>query len=297
MAAIAKISLRILFFWWMAVVSLSAAETGLFVSFDKTTGRLSVDADNARLSDVMARIGESAGCKIVLTHKDIQERRITLNFSDHTLEQGMFVLTRNFSLALVYKAEDLDKKKGQQQQVREIWLFQNEAKLFSKQKREARLEKDRDLTGGTDMNRASPNLLQDPAGKLAQTTIEDENLASWISKLLESNSPDDQRQAVTELQKIGGEEAVSFIAGVLGHEDANLRHHAVESLKFIESRRSLQLIAQALLGDPDAGIRESALAYFIDRIDDPVALAFVRTALKDKSGKIRSQAQKALEFY
>jgi len=127
--------------------------------------------------------------------------------------------------------------------------------------------------------------------------LEDENLAFWASKLFESDSSDERRQAVTELRRIGSEDAVSVIAGVLGHENARLRRHAVESLKFLESQRSIQLIGQALMGDPDAGIRETALAYFTDRIDDPVAQAFVKTALKDKSEKIRSQAQKALEFY
>ncbi len=297
MGAIAKISLRILIFWWLAAVSFSAEGTGLFVSFDKVTGHLSVNADNARLSDVMAKIGEAAGCEIVQPQKDILDRRITQNFSDHTLEQGVLVLARDFSLALVYKTESADRKKGQQQQIREIWLFQNDAKPFDGQKREARPENDRDLQGGIDMNLASPRFLQNPAEKQKQAAFEDENLAFWASKLLESDSLDDRRQAVTELQRIGSEDAVFVIAGVLGHEDARLRHHAVESLKFLESQRSIQLIAQALQGDTDVGVRETALAYFADKINDPVALAFVRTALKDKSEKIRSQAQKALELY
>jgi hypothetical protein len=119
------------------------------------------------------------------------------------------------------------------------------------------------------------------------------NVGFWANQLFEGRDYDAKEQSITELQRIGSDDALVAITTALGDEDTRLRRHVVESLKIMDNEKAKQIIGQALLGDPDASVRKAALSYFADH-QDPISRSFLNTALKDSDEQIQKLAQKAL---
>ena len=125
---------------------------------------------------------------------------------------------------------------------------------------------------------------------------EDSEVGYWAGILFNNLDRSTREQAITELKRIGSDDAVVAIATVLGDDDAQLRRHAVESLDNMDNDRAVPLLGQALIGDKDPSVRLEAVRFFASQRNE-VSRGFLNTALKDRDQRVRELAKQALAVY
>lgn len=282
-----------------------AVEQGLDIEFDQQKESLSVNVNNVSLTEILKVVEEKSNCQFFLFGSNIDA--ITDSFSGLSLIQGIQRLAKDYSLAVIYMITDAPGNTKKIHTINQIWLFEGGSSPLGAMEKPI---------PSTALNKISPNqsvlldinkqnttvesnskLSSKQNQVLSRPLFDDETeVGFWAKQLFEASDHDTKEQSITELQRIGSDEAVVAITTVLGDSNTRLRKHAVESLKMMDTEKSTQIIAQALLGDADASVRKVALDYFIDR-QDQVSRAFLNTALQDSDTQIRKLARKALNEF
>jgi hypothetical protein len=280
-------------------------------------GTLSVHISDMPLVDILQAIGDEAGFKLVVLGS--RESRITQNFSNIPLAQGIHRLVGNRSVAIMYQIGDAPDNRKEMQDIKEVWVFdagQSEAGSPVSDTREDFLKIDAAVGSGDELSQSgkiasdagteSPNDPQkyDPsqpgAGAIKESATypqldKESDVGYWADKLINDVDRSSREQAITELQRIGSDTAVAVIATVLGDIDAKLRCHAVESLGRVDNNYAVPLLGQALLGDKDPTVRLSAVRSFANQ-NNEVSRAFLNTALQDKDAQVQALARQALGY-
>lgn len=265
-------------------------------------GTLSVQLSNRPLADVLKIIGDEVGFRLMVFGS--LESRITQDFSNLPLSEGIRRLVGNRSVAIMYRIVDAPENRKELQDIKEVWVFDSaeaagDGPVSETQEEGLKIDVtvvSPETESPKDPEETSP-VQADAAGIKAAATYplfdKESDVGYWADRLINSEDRSGREQAITELERIGSDEAVTAIAIAFADNDAELRRHAVESLGRIDNDKVVQLLGQALLGDRDPTVRLSAARCFAER-NSEVSRAFLNTALKDKDERVRAFAGKAL---
>jgi len=291
------------------------AEQRSEIKINLRKGTLSVQISNMPLVDVLQIIGDEAGFKLMMLGS--REYRITQRFSEVPLAEGIHRLAGNRSVAIMYQIVDAPDNRKAIQDIKEVWVFDSDRAAVDEPDSETRKnfsKKDPEILSSTDLSQPEnpepvtgtdstidPQKYNPPqpdgAGIKDAVTYPqfdpESDVGYWADRLIKSADRSSREQAITELQRIGSDTAVAAIATVLGDDDSQLRHHAVESLAMTDNDNAVLLIGQTLIGDRDPSVRLAAVRFFAAQ-NSEVSRAFLNTALKDKDPQVQSLARQAL---
>jgi hypothetical protein len=278
-------------------------------------GTLSVLISDMPLLDILQIIGDVAGFQLMVVGS--LESRITRNFSNIPLEEGIRRLVKNRSVAIVYQIVDAPDNRKELHNIKEVWVFDSAEGATDRQIsntaeelsnfdvavvasndliQSEKIESDAMAESASDPNRSNPPQPDEAGIKEAATYPQfdpEGDVGYWADRLINTADRSSREQAITELQRIGSDAAVAAIAIAFGDNDAQLRRHAVESLGGIDNDNAVPLLGQALLGDKDPSVRLSAVRSFANQ-NSEVSRAFLNTALTDKDKQVRTLARRAL---
>jgi hypothetical protein len=227
--------------------------------------RLSLDAEDAPLEEVLEEIVKQVGVEIII-HGEIQ-RVVSVEFSDIPLEEGLKRLIRDFDHVFVYAATE-----GGGVSVQELIIYAGEGV--------GRYEAS---TPGpiTPQKRRSPL-------KLKGTSLES------LASALEDEDPEVREEAVDLLADSEDERAVLYLSEVLlNDEDEDVRESAAMALEDLGDQRAIGALIRALR-DPEAGVRESAVDALAEIGGEEVVGPLMDT-LGDEDEDVRETAADALE--
>ncbi|MBN1545036.1 MAG: HEAT repeat domain-containing protein [Syntrophaceae bacterium] len=273
------------------------------IEVDLQKGTLSVQINNMPPVNILKIIGDEVGFRLMMIGSG--ESRITQDFSNVPLSEGIRRLVGNRSVAMMYQIVDAPDDRKELQKIKEVWVFDSAGAADDGPVSDTQ-EEDPEIDVSAESSRtASPNdpgrtdpLQPDADGMKAAETYppfdKESDVGYWTDRLVNSTDRSRREQAVTELERIGSDEAVAAIAIAFSDKDVTLRRHAVESLGRIDNVKMVHLLGQALLGDKDPSVRLSAVRYFADQ-NNEVSRAFLNTALKDHDEKVKALARQALE--
>ncbi len=230
--------------------------------------RISVSLVGAPLADVLHRIGQETGIRILL-YGDCNEP-LSMSFDDLPIDKALHRLTSNHSLSLIYhltpsNASRPDEKKN----ILEAWFFGSNSSRHTNGK-----------TNGafTDISPVQPIKI----AELRQTL----------------NTPNttfsDQYQIIMRLSATGDSASVMAMASCLGSDDKELRKLLVDGISSAQDERSIQILGQILYGDSDSEVRMKAVRGLADRQDEPAAHAFLKGALSSTDEEVQDLAQQLL---
>ena len=296
----------------------TSAEPRSEIKINLRAGTLSVHINNMPLVDILRTIGDEAGFKLVALGS--LKSRITQNFSDIPLAEGIHRLVGNRSVAIMYQIVDAPDNRKKLQDIKEVWVFGSVRAAADgpvSDTRESLSKNDAAIVSSGDLgqpenlesvdrtespndrdknNPPQPGVAGIKEAKTYPQFDKESEAGYWADRLINNSDRPSREQAITELERIGSDTAVAAIATVLGDNDAQLRRHAVESLGRTDNENAVQLLGQALLGDKDLSVRLSAVRSFAN-LNDEVSRAFLNTALKDKDAQVQSLARQALGYY
>lgn len=271
-------------------------------------GTLSVHISDMPLVDILQIIGDEAGFRLMVLGP--LESRITQNFSNISLSKGIRRLVGNRSIAIIYQIVDAPDNRKELQDIKEVWVFDSaeaaaDSRVSDTQKELLKIDvavvSSDDLMQSEKIESDDPGKNNPPrpdaAGIKEAATYppfdKESDVGYWADRLINNDDRSSRERAITELQRIGSDDAVAAIATAFADNDVELRRHAVESLSRIDSDNAVQLLGQALLGDKDPSVRLSAVRHFANHHSE-VSRAFLNTALTDKDGQVQALARQAL---
>ena len=235
--------------------------------------RVTVDVENAELSDVLAELAEQAGFQLAT---DADLGRVTAAFTVGSVEQALQRLVNDHELMLVYSAS-----RGQTGgALTHVEVFASPASpeasrrgaASSAAQRSAALSEIATLVQPSERGRAEPRLVQ----------------------LLDTASDADVRARATwALGQTAGPLAAPALARALADSAANVRLQAIAALRNVEGPRSIPAITGVLRGDPDARVRRSA-ARTLGTLGTPEAVEALRTSSEDPDALVRREIGRAL---
>jgi hypothetical protein len=265
-------------------------------------GTLSVHIYNMPLVDILQIIGDEVGFRLMMIGSG--ESRITQNFSNIPLSEGIRRLVGNLSVAIMYQIVDAPDNRKELQDIKEVWVFDSAEATADGPVSDTREE---DLKIDVAVVSSETESLNDPgetnpvqpdaAGIKEAATYpqfdKESDVGYWADRLINNADRSSREQAITELRLIGSDAAVAAIAIAFADNDVQLRRHAVESLGRVDNVNAVQLLGQALLGDRDPSVRLSAVRFFANQ-NSEVSRAFLNTALTDKDKQVQALARQAL---
>jgi HEAT repeat protein len=241
------------------------AESPLKVDWNKA--RLSVNADNAELSQVLRELARQTGIKIIGS-QDMRQR-VTIHFSDVSLEKGLKSLLDGVDYAVLGDLSSPEKARAAQVVVFR-WLGASNSNRSVASKTEA---------SGVPKPRAAlkpgtPSPEEQAAGQQDKALAAVEAAAAKgdqdaLSKAVQSSDPAVQAQAFEELSKINSQVALDALSSVLKSDQPTQRLQA------------LQLLDQSDHADNDAVI--SAMGQALNA-DDPSIKDYAIQALARRGG-------------
>jgi hypothetical protein len=256
-------------------------------------GTLSIYVSDMPLVDVLQLIADEVGFKLMI-HGSHQSR-ITQDFANIPLEEGIRRLVGNRSVAIMYQIVAASNNRKELQDIKTVWVFDSAETIAAGPVSNTR----EDLLKAEAPNEPEKDKPPQPnaAGINEATTYpqfdKESDVGYWADTLINNADRSSREQAIIELQRIGSDAAVAAIATAFSDNDAQLRRHAVESLGRVDNMNAVQLLGQALIGDKDPSVRLSAVRFFADQ-NSEVSRAFLNTALTDKNEQVQALAKQAL---
>lgn len=265
-------------------------------------GTLSVHLSNMPLVDILKIIGGEAGFRLMMVGSG--KSRITQDFSNLPLSEGIRRLVGNRSVAMMYRIVDAPDNRKELQDIKEVWVFDAVGAAAEGPVSDVREEARKIDVAVLLTEKEPPNDLKekkpvkpDAGGFKAAATYppfdKESDVGYWAERLISSDDLSGREQAITELERIGSDDAVAAIGIAFADDDVELRRHAVESLGRMDNDNVVQLLGQALLGDRDPSVRLSSVRCFADQ-NSEVSRAFLNTALADEDKKVQAMARQAL---
>ncbi|MFQ5773597.1 MAG: HEAT repeat domain-containing protein [Kiloniellaceae bacterium] len=253
-------------------------------------GLVSLDARNVPLEDVLRAIAEQAGFRLVL--KGDLSTPVTWSFKDVPVDRGVArLLGTASSLALYAPAPD-----GRGSVLAEVRVLRGSSDA---------------VAGASGVARAAPiqpawavpaptsePLEEDPETRLERVRgLVEKGRRTTVRALSRFVSGDDdpvvRRIATVGLGNLRGPKAKDALIEALADEDGVVRQRAAQGLARNGGQAAIAPLRQALLEDPEPGVRRMA-AFGLGRIDDDAAQSALIEAQSDDDPSVRGAVAAAL---
>lgn len=272
-------------------------------------GRLTLHAENASMTDVLAAIGQQAGFKISIQGEF--DQTVTESFENEPLNEAVADLLWDTSFVMIYGKAPVD---GGPPQLVEITVNSRSANQvlpviasvgdYSEDQSEAAISNRRAVMLGLNSDlEDEPELFAELAGLeenrrlYAMQWLADQGDGDAISILGRflalDNEPSIRTEAALVLGDIGSEAASQSLALGLGDGDPDVRFQVVEAIGGAVRPDTTLLLGQVLFGEVDPEVRMSALAG-LGRSRSEAAWVFIEAAAEDHDPEVRKIANDLL---
>jgi hypothetical protein len=237
-------------------------------------GRVTVDAHDADLADVLAQVGARAGFR-VRTSGSLG--RVTATFTAMSVEQALRRLVQDHELMLVYSV-------ASNASVRPTLI---QADVFASTPSAAQVRAANEMLG-----RQRAGLLAE-INRLARSRNVEQG-APRLAELL-GTAPDSivRARAASALAVLNGPLSQPALARALGDSAPEVRVEAVRALRSVDGGRAIPALGRVLLTDPDVTVRRVA-AQMLGSLQDPAAMSALSVAAQDADALIRREVTRAL---
>jgi len=269
-------------------------------------GRLTLDADNASLADVLTMVGKQADIEIIL-HGDLGAP-VTKSFSEEPLDGAIAHLLRNTSFVMIYgQPQDA----GDLPPLVQIRIINSRSANQAAPSAASTSDFDEDQSEAAIAARRAIMLGLDPApqngaGLFAGLAglesnqrlyamqwladVGDEEAIRALGRFLALDAePAIRNEAALALGDIGSEAASQALALGLGDSDPDVRFQVVEAMGGVARQRTTLVLGQVLFGETDPEVRMSAIAG-LGRSRSEAAWAFLEAATEDPDPEVRKIA-------
>lgn len=254
---------------WLVVFS-PAISSAAGAVVELAGDRLTVDARDVALTDLLAQLAERANLRV--TFGSAPTETVTATFSGVPLDEGIRRLLRGRSFVLVYEAG---------QRVRELRLVgPDAARTPPAASRGQPAERGAQTAHPSPGSPAVPPGPATPVRDLARTVVEDEEATV-------------RARATAALAAAGGAEAIGALRKALEDDAGIVRVHAVHALSRAERDAAVPLLSKVLAGDPDPQVRLAA-AIALGSMPTPDARAALEGAAADANPEVRHEARRTL---
>jgi HEAT repeats len=251
--------------------SVVLAPPGLIV-IDK--GRVTVDAHDADLADVLSELGARAEFRLRISG---QLGRVTTTFTAMSVEQALRRLVQDHELMLVYSAPPDESVRPK--------LIQ--ADVFASTPSAAQVRAASEMLG-----RQRAVLLAEINRLRRSRNVERD--APRLAELLGS-APDSivRARAASALAALSGPLSQAALARALGDSAPDVRVQAIRALRSVDGARAIPTLGRVLLTDPDVTVRRAA-AQMLGSLQDPAATSALSVAAEDADALVRREVSRAL---
>lgn len=253
------------------------------LSVELSDDRLTLEARNARLRDVLAEIVRQGNLTVV--SRGPLANRVTLKFEALPLAEALRRILRDQSYLL--RIEKRDHAAGKLNDDT-IWVFSNDAgddTGFSLSSASMAIQLLRSQLASDD-TRTRAQAIRGLRKLNVNEVVEPLGLA------LADEERKIQVKAIYALAEIGGDDAVAVLAGALGDEDAWIRSETAYALGAIGEDSAIPFLRQALF-DSNSEVRASAMSAFSE-IGGAALADALGIALLDPDPEIRVEAVEAI---
>ena len=237
-------------------------------------GRVTVDAHDADLADVLAQLGARAGFR-VRTSGSLG--RVTAAFTAMSVEQALRRLVQDHELMLVYSAASIAS-------VRPTLI---QADVFAS------------TPSAAQVRAANEMIRRQRAGLLAEIdrltrSRNVERSAPRLAELL-GTAPDSivRARAASALAALNGPLSQPALATALGDSAPDVRVQVVRALRSVDGARAIPALGRVLLTDPDVTVRRAA-ARMLGSLQEPAATSALSVASEDADALVRREVTRAL---
>lgn len=257
------------------LVVFAAASSAAAAVVELTGGRLTVDARDVPLPDLLGLVARRASFRLTFARAPIET--VTAAFSDVPLDEAVRRLLRGHSFVLVYEAD---------QRLSEVRLVgpDGAATLSVADRRHAgpgeSAERAAEIAAPTPVPAAAPVHPTPTVRELARTVAEDEDAAV-------------RARATAALAALGGADAISALRTALEDAAAIVRVHAVHALSRAERAAAIPVLSAVLAGDRDPQVRLAA-ARALGSVPTADARLALEGATRDANPAVRDEARRAL---
>ncbi len=257
----------------VALAEDSALLPGTF-RVDVEAGHLTLEAQDAPLSDVLRSIGERAGFETILVG-DIADS-VSTSFSGVPVGDGVERLVRGIDRVVLYAP----RREGSTEiAVSQLWLFGADgapgtamAGVTGPAAVEGLQQTGKNTRAGDVLRLANSDAKEEAIDKLARVIREDEN-------------PFVRSRAATGLGALRDERAVPALEYALQDEHASVRMQAIDALGRIGGERATTALGDVLLYGTQRKQRIQA-AWALGRLDTDLARSFLDTVADDPDEQV-----------
>ena len=237
-------------------------------------GRVTVDAHDADLADVLSELGARAKIRLRISGP---LGRVTATFTAMSVEQALRRLIQDHELMLIYSAPPGEGVRAE--------LIQ--ADVFASTPSAARVRAASEMRG-----RQRAGLLAE-IDRLARSRNVERG-APRLAELL-GTAPDAnvRARAASALAALSGPLSRAALARALGDSAPDVRVQAVRALRSVDGARAIPALGRVLLSDPDSTVRRAA-AQMLGSLQDPAATAALSVAVQDADALVRREITRAL---
>ena len=237
-------------------------------------GRVTVDAHDADLADVLSELGARAGFRVRTSG---QLGRVTATFTAMSVEQALKRLVQDHELMLVYSA-------ASNESVRPTLI---QVDVFAS------------TPSAAQVRAASEMLGRQRAGLLAEIDrlTRSRNVERGAPRLAEllGTAPDSivRARAASALSVLNGPLSQAALARALEDSAPDVRVQAVRALRSVDGARAIPALGRVLLTHPDVTVRRAA-AQMLGSLQDPAATSALSVAAQDADALVRREVTRAL---
>ena len=237
-------------------------------------GRVTVDAHDADLADVLSDLGARARVGLKISGP---LGRVTTTFTAMSVEQAFRRLVQDHELMLIYGALPGEGVRAE--------LIQ--ADVFASTPSAARVRAASEMLG-----RQRAGLLAE-IERLARSRNAERG-APRLAELL-GTAPDAnvRARAASALAALGGPLSRTALARALGDSAPDVRVQAVRALRSVDGAGAISALGRVLLSDPDSTVRRAA-AQMLGSLQDPAATSALTAAVQDTDALVRREISRAL---
>ncbi|MFQ5937693.1 MAG: HEAT repeat domain-containing protein [Acidiferrobacterales bacterium] len=230
-------------------------------------GYLTVRVQDISLRELLDEIARKSGLTVV--RYVALDQRVTLEFHQLSLEQGLRRILRHRSFVLEYAQQTPEKRPSAVARPKTVWILPQGGEKYAVQRRIV---------------------------ESANAGFSGEDIATKISRLrttLSSEDAEEREEAVVELGESGHAEAVAPLTVALADRNEDVREAAIVSLAEIGGAEAAQALAIALR-DEDPRTREGAVDA-LGEIGGEIAIGLLERALADDKQFVREAAAEMLD--
>ena len=274
----------------------SAGKNTNEISISSTGDNYSLLAKQAKLSDVLQELGESADFKFKLFENSSIEKS-DWNIDSMPLNQLLNNLLRGYNTVMLYEETQNVIQDNSKLKLKELWLLEKENNSTPAEPStinvEIQLEQSKTLPSKHQKLTTEQQFEISHIDNLEGLTSDDV-IETLKQTLLTEQDPVIRKRAVVALGDIGGTRVLDALESGLGDNSGDVRTELAKSLASIKHQRSMLAVGQMSVGDHDIMVRQQAIRALAQQ-ESPAARAFIEAALKDKEDSVKKVAREMLQ--